>query len=152
MKPTFLRTFSLRTLLIVLTMAAIGLAVVGSRLIEHRRQERLVAAARYECKRAGCLLALKGNPTEGYYIEVSGPQLSVPAARAIGKAELIRQVIVHLGASAAANAELRTTFHLLFDNWTWLRNGWGPSRADLEKFKNATPPMSMPRAAKHIPI
>ena len=34
--------FSLRTLMVALTLAAIGLAVVGNRLIEERRQERLV--------------------------------------------------------------------------------------------------------------
>ena len=42
MTLAFRRTFSLRTALILLTVSAVGLAFVGNRLIENRRQERLV--------------------------------------------------------------------------------------------------------------
>ena len=42
MKPRRFWTFSLRTLLLGSTLAAIGLAFLGNRMIENRRQERLL--------------------------------------------------------------------------------------------------------------
>jgi hypothetical protein len=117
---------SLRTLLILLTVATVVLAVIGNRLIEDRRQERLLGEARLACTNDGSLLEVPESSYVSFHLD--GAKLTEQAARAIVSGELVKRLNVSSGEqiSPGVRAELHKGFRCDLDgeHADWHRHGW----------------------------
>lgn len=134
MKPKSpLWTFSLRILLIVLTMAAIGLAVIGNRLIEDRKQQRLyerVVTLMEADARGRFTKCVTFGPRKA---TVSAANITVPTAQAIVDAKWIKVAGVDVQDSPPEVADIllrdfETDAKPEFTYWIFWRKGFYPDR------------------------
>lgn len=115
-----LRTFSLSTLLVGSSLAAIGLAIVGNRIIENNRQARLVDEALRASEVDEADLFSIGHADGSVQLWLASNLVSESTARKIAEATRIEQLWLENDATPAVRDILSSQF-VQSENEYWLR-------------------------------
>ncbi len=106
--------FSLRTLLIVVTLAAAGLGWEASRVAERRRQDRMLEALRERLMSEGVYVQEWNTTRRGVIFRLRGAALGFETAEQLAAAQRVGAVIVELPTTPEIDGLLNQHFRETF--------------------------------------